>query len=69
MEIESSGLRWVKSSASDEKADDGDCVEIAMTPARVLVRDSKSPGPRLDFAPSVWSAFLTVCARQDRQEH
>lgn len=50
-------IRWRKSSHS---ADSSNCVEIATTPATVLIRDSKTaPGPRLDLSPTTWAAFLT----------
>ncbi|WP_081240106.1 DUF397 domain-containing protein [Streptomyces viridosporus] len=50
-------LEWIKSSHS---SDDGpSCVEVATTPATILVRDSKNPnGPRLALAPTTWTAFL-----------
>jgi hypothetical protein len=48
---------WRKSTAS---GDDGNgCVEIALKPDLVLVRDSKhAPGPRLRFTPSAWTGFI-----------
>ncbi|GGQ21172.1 DUF397 domain-containing protein [Streptomyces griseomycini] len=50
-------LEWIKSSYS---SDDGpSCVEVASTPGKILVRDSKNPdGPRLALAPTTWAAFL-----------
>lgn len=41
-------------------SDDGpSCVEVAATPAHVLIRDSKNPGgPRLTLAPSTWTTFV-----------
>jgi hypothetical protein len=51
----SSGLTWVKSSAS---ASEG-CVEVAHDGARTLVRDSKDPdGARLAFTPREWECFV-----------
>ncbi|WP_328449646.1 DUF397 domain-containing protein [Streptomyces sp. NBC_00386] len=48
---------WIKSSYST--ADGPDCVEMAVVPDRILVRDSKNPGgPRLSLAPTAWAAFL-----------
>ncbi|MFE5403549.1 DUF397 domain-containing protein [Streptomyces sp. NPDC056580] len=49
---------WFKSSYSD--GPDGDsCVEIAIAPRTVHVRDSKdAQGPRLAFAPAAWSRFV-----------
>ncbi|MDQ0909656.1 DUF397 domain-containing protein [Streptomyces canus] len=54
-----SGLAWFKSSYSG--GNDGEsCVEIAATPGTVHVRDSKqTTGPRLSFAPTAWSAFVS----------
>ncbi|WP_330459158.1 DUF397 domain-containing protein [Streptomyces sp. NBC_00820] len=50
-------LEWIKSSHST--ADGPDCIEVAATPARVHVRDSKNPhGPRLTLTPKVWTGFL-----------
>lgn len=50
-------IRWRKSSHS---GDSSNCVEIATTPAAVLIRDSKTTsGPRLDLSPATWVAFLT----------
>ncbi|WP_030869767.1 DUF397 domain-containing protein [Streptomyces sp. NRRL S-37] len=50
-------LAWFKSSYS---TDDGPaCVEVALTPGTIHVRDSKHiQGPRLAFAPHHWAAFL-----------
>ncbi|WP_326579221.1 DUF397 domain-containing protein [Streptomyces sp. NBC_00481] len=50
-------LEWIKSSYSTP--DGPDCVEVATTPATILVRDSKNPhGPRLALAPTAWATFL-----------
>jgi hypothetical protein len=47
---------WFKSSRS---AAAGHCVEIAMEPAAVVVRDSKNEtGPVLRFAIQDWTGFL-----------
>ncbi|MER7742868.1 DUF397 domain-containing protein [Streptomyces sp. NPDC096538] len=52
---------WTKSSHSTDEGPD--CVEVAATPAHILVRDSKTPeGPRLTLAPTTWATFLTQCA-------
>ncbi|MFI5571746.1 DUF397 domain-containing protein [Streptomyces sp. NPDC051740] len=49
-------IRWRKSSHS---GDSSNCVEIATTPAAVLIRDSKTTsGPRLALSPTAWAAFL-----------
>ncbi|MGA6164755.1 DUF397 domain-containing protein [Amycolatopsis magusensis] len=58
VEVDSSGLRWIKSSASGSDPDK--CVEIAFDDHSVLVRDSKDrSGPRLNFSGTGWIAFLT----------
>ncbi|MBP2181933.1 DUF397 domain-containing protein [Amycolatopsis magusensis] len=58
VEVDSSGLRWIKSSASGSDPDK--CVEIAFDDQVVLVRDSKDRGgPRLNFSDAGWVAFLT----------
>ncbi|MEU9915128.1 DUF397 domain-containing protein [Streptomyces sp. NPDC051001] len=51
-------LSWFKSSYSDGEG--GQCLEVALTPATVHLRDSKHPaGPRLTLSPTTWSAFLS----------
>lgn len=57
-----SDLTWFKSSHSGS---DGDaCVEIALTPAMVHVRDSKDRhGPRLTLSPTAWHRFVSYAAR------
>jgi hypothetical protein len=54
---ELSGAIWRKSSLSG--ANEGDCVEIAATPERlVAARDSKNPsGPVLCFDQTEWRSF------------
>jgi hypothetical protein len=55
-ESEHADLTWRKSSASGEA---GGCVEIAMTPTSVHVRNSRhSRGPELEFLHQEWAAFL-----------
>ncbi|MGC4787856.1 DUF397 domain-containing protein [Micromonospora sp. DT178] len=50
------GARWRKSSRS---GDEGACVEMALVPGTVAVRDSKDPsGPALLFPPAAWAAFV-----------
>ncbi|GLY21097.1 DUF397 domain-containing protein [Micromonospora sp. NBRC 101691] len=47
--------RWRKSSHS---GDEGACVEMAVVPRTVAIRDSKDPdGPVLLFSRSAWTAF------------
>ena len=48
--------RWRKSSRSNNE---GYCVEVAVVPQEVAVRDSKNvTGPTLAFPRSSWSVFL-----------
>ena len=48
--------RWFKSSRS---AGNGACVEVALLPQAVVVRDSKDPrGPVLTFDPDAWREFI-----------
>ncbi|MFG2905697.1 DUF397 domain-containing protein [Kitasatospora sp. NPDC048286] len=50
-------LVWFKSSHSGSEG--GACVEVALTPGTVHVRDSKDKaGPQLAFAPEVWADFV-----------
>ena len=59
VEVDSSGLRWLKSSKSDDNLDK--CVEIAFDGRHVLVRDSKDrEGARLRFSADGWTALLTA---------
>ncbi|WP_149547240.1 DUF397 domain-containing protein [Streptomyces marokkonensis] len=52
-----SALEWFRSSYST--ADGPECVEVAVAPRTIHVRDSKHiHGPRLTFAPEQWAAFL-----------
>ncbi|MET8821718.1 DUF397 domain-containing protein [Streptomyces rochei] len=51
-------LTWFKSSYSDT-SNPSDCVEVAITPATIHVRDSKRPdGPCLTVPPASWTAFV-----------
>ncbi|MFG2278847.1 DUF397 domain-containing protein [Streptomyces asoensis] len=53
-----SELAWFKSSYSDGTEGDS-CVEIAITPATIHVRDSKhTAGPRLRLSPEAWADFV-----------
>ncbi|MEU0205100.1 DUF397 domain-containing protein [Streptomyces canus] len=54
-----SELVWFKSSYSSGTQGDS-CVEIAIAPRTIHVRDSKTiTGPRLTFAPATWTAFVS----------
>lgn len=47
---------WRKSTRSGSS---GNCVEVAIPPQSVMVRDSKDQfGPVLSFSPSAWTLFL-----------
>lgn len=55
---DASELVWFKSSYSSGN-DGNSCVELALTPGTVHVRDSKdTAGPRLAFAPGTWADFV-----------
>lgn len=49
---------WFKSSHSDS----GGCVEVAVVPGVVGVRDTKDhgQGPVLTFSPASWSSFVST---------
>lgn len=50
-------VTWFKSSYSSN--DGPDCVEIAVAPDAVRVRDSKVvPGPQLGFTATAWADFV-----------
>ncbi|MGH3925409.1 MAG: DUF397 domain-containing protein [Pseudonocardiaceae bacterium] len=54
---EFSGAVWQTSSRSNGGG--YDCVEVAVVPGRVGVRDSKDrSGPALALSPSAWRAFV-----------
>lgn len=54
-------LEWFKSSYSG--SNDNDCVEAAVAPGTVHVRDSKNHGgPRLAFTPRAWGEFVSYAA-------
>lgn len=60
---DASELVWFKSSYSG--GNDGEsCVEIAIAPRTIHVRDSKhrEAGPRLALAPRAWAAFVTYAS-------
>ncbi|MFJ7771833.1 DUF397 domain-containing protein [Streptomyces sp. NPDC097107] len=54
-----SELAWFKSSYSGG-TDGESCVELALTPGTIHIRDSKhiEDGPRLALTPAAWTSFL-----------
>jgi hypothetical protein len=60
---DASELAWFKSSYSSSSEGDS-CVEIAIAPRTIHVRDSKyrDTSPRLALAPQAWAAFVTYAS-------
>ncbi|MCP9956864.1 DUF397 domain-containing protein [Streptomyces sudanensis] len=59
--MNTTGLTWFKSSYSGSSGDN--CVEVAVHPDTVLVRDSKDTQRHpLTVSPDAWSAFTTLAA-------
>ncbi|MGW4193652.1 DUF397 domain-containing protein [Streptomyces sp. NPDC005004] len=57
-----STLKWVKSSYSGN--DDSACVEVALAPATIHIRDSKNKhGAHLAVPATAWTDFLRFAAR------
>ncbi|PWI06781.1 DUF397 domain-containing protein [Streptomyces sp. NWU339] len=57
---------WFKSSYSSS-GDGNDCVEVAISPDNVLVRDSKNTrAPRLTLTPAAWADFLGMAGFASR---
>ncbi|MGW6732629.1 DUF397 domain-containing protein [Streptomyces sp. NPDC055013] len=58
-----SELAWFKSSYSSSSEGDS-CVEVAMAPRTIHVRDSKyrHTSPRLALAPQAWADFVSYAA-------
>ncbi|MFF8591424.1 DUF397 domain-containing protein [Streptomyces sp. NPDC015220] len=55
---DASELAWFKSSYSSGN-DGNSCVELALTPGTVHIRDSKdTAGPRLAFPSEAWASFV-----------
>ena len=53
-------LHWFKSTYSDS-SNGNDCVEVATTPARIHIRDSKNPAHgMLTVSPAVWADFVAT---------
>ncbi|MEU1871975.1 hypothetical protein RKD37_004040 [Streptomyces ambofaciens] len=62
--IRETELVWFKSSYSSG-TDGNSCVELALTPATIHVRDSKhTDGPRLALTPAAWASFLPYASRR-----
>ncbi|MFI0529754.1 DUF397 domain-containing protein [Streptomyces scabiei] len=56
--------KWRKSSYSGD-GDGDECVEIATTPTRIAVRDSKTPSrATLTFSTPAFTSFLEVLKRR-----
>ncbi|MFG2432088.1 DUF397 domain-containing protein [Streptomyces sp. NPDC048590] len=54
-------LTWFKSSYSSGSGDS--CIEVALAPEAVHVRDSKDEGgPRLSLTPAAWARFVIHAA-------
>ncbi|MFE4414542.1 DUF397 domain-containing protein [Streptomyces sp. NPDC056821] len=61
---EASGLAWFKSSYSSSSEGDS-CVEVAITPGTVHVRDSKHvEGPRLALTRDAWRGFVAYASER-----
>ncbi|MER6188022.1 DUF397 domain-containing protein [Streptomyces sp. NPDC001652] len=59
--MSSEALQWFKSTYSGSEG--GQCVEIAVCPHTIHVRDSKTPtGPTLQVTATAWSAFIATTA-------
>ncbi len=52
-------LEWFKSSYSSEEG--GACIEVALQPTTIHIRDSKTPTTaHLTVTPTTWRAFLKL---------
>ncbi|KOT28114.1 toxin [Streptomyces caelestis] len=59
---DASELAWFKSSYSSGNNGES-CLELALTPGTVHVRDSKNlAGPRLALAPGAWARFVAFAS-------
>jgi hypothetical protein len=60
----SDNVRWNKSSRSTFN---GNCVEVGFISNGngVLARDTKSPGPTLQFTADAWSSFISQIKEED----
>lgn len=62
--IREAELVWFKSSYSGG-TDGESCIELALTPGTIHVRDSKQDqGPRLTLTPAAWASFLPYAAQR-----
>lgn len=62
-----SELVWFKSSYSDGP-DGNSCVEVAIVPRTIHVRDSKhTEGPRLALTPQTWTTFLSYAVTNEHR--
>lgn len=53
--------QWRKSTYSPDASN---CVEVATTPATILIRDSKDvAGPRLGLSSAAWATFIVYAKR------
>jgi hypothetical protein len=54
----STALQWFKSTYSTSEG--GACLEVAVLPHAIHIRDSKTPedAPTLQVSPTTWAAFL-----------
>jgi hypothetical protein len=60
--MSTSELTWFKSSYSGSEGDS--CVEVAIAPAAVRVRDSKDQrSPELAVSPAAWDDFVCYVAQ------
>ncbi len=50
-------LHWFKSTYSGSEG--GQCVEVAVSPRVIHIRDSKHPAPTLQVSPTTWTTFTT----------
>ncbi|MER5211565.1 DUF397 domain-containing protein [Streptomyces sp. NPDC002838] len=64
MSSNTSEMAWFKSSYSGSEGDS--CVEVALTPVTIRVRDSKDEqSPQLALSPTAWTDFVSHTARSD----
>ncbi|KUL30625.1 DUF397 domain-containing protein [Streptomyces regalis] len=57
----STALEWFKSSYSSDEG--GACLEVALSPHTIHIRDSKNnpqDGPTLHISPTAWKAFTQL---------